>query len=330
MDRRRAVVGIVGLGGLGVLSKAIAQRDKVWRLGVLSIRARPVSIENDFQYGPFFKALRELGYVEGKNLVVEFRFAHGQYELLPALADELVRLKCDAIAVVNVPVVRAAQKATKTIPLVMLTSSDPVRDGLVVSLARPGGNTTGNSNMSADLSAKYVELAGTLFPKASTIGFLRNPANPAHEPAFKRMQAAAAKNGIRAVDIEAASAPQVEAGFSRAAKERVAAVFVGLDSHFLELRQQIVDAALKYRVPTICPNATYVVAGGLLSYGYDQADAFRHAATYVDRIFKGAKPADLPIEAPTTLRMTINLKTAKALGVTMPKEFLFRVDQVIE
>ena len=330
MDRRRAVVGIISLGGLGAFARAVAQPDKVWRLGVLSIRARPISLDNDFQYGPFLKALRQLGYVEGKNLVVEWRFAHGKYDLLPVLAEELVRLKVDAIVVINVPVIRAAQNATKTIPIVMLTSSDPVRDGFVASLARPGGNITGNSNLSGDLSSKYVELIATLFAKVSTIGFLRNPANPAHEDALRRMQTAAAKAGIRALPIEAESVSQIEAGFQRAAKEHVAAVFVGLDTHFFDLRQNIADSALKYRVPTIFSNSAFVVAGGLMSYGYDSTDAYRHAATYVSRIFKGAKPADLPIEAPTTLKLTISLKTAKALGVTMPKELLFRADQVIE
>lgn len=330
MDRRRALVGIAGLGGLGAFSKAIAQQGKVWRLGILSIRSRPVSLENDSQYSPFLKALRELGYVEGKNLVIEWRFAHGQYNLLPGLADKLVRLKVDAIAVLNVPVIRAAQKATKTIPIVMLTASDPVRDGFVASLARPGGNITGNSNLSGDLSPKWAELIATLFPKASTIGFLRNPSNPAHEDALKRMQTAATKTGIRALPIEAQSVPQIEAAITKAAKDHVAAMFVGLDSRFYELRQEIADLALKYRVPTIFPNASFVAAGGLMSYGYDPSDAFRHAATYVDRIFKGAKPADLPIEAPTTLRLTINLKTAKALGVKIPKELLYRADEVIE
>jgi putative ABC transport system substrate-binding protein len=328
MQARRRILWLIALGALPILS-SFAQ-GRVWRLGVLSIRARPISLESDVQYGSFLKGLRELGYVEGKNLVIEWRFAHAQYELLPVLASELVRLKVDVIAVVNVPVIRAAQDATRTIPIVMLSSSDPIGSGFVASLARPGGNITGLSNVTADLTSKYLDLLTALLPNASTIAFLLNPANTAQLVALKSFRTAADRLGIRTLGVKATTRQDLDTAFASAANEKAAAIIVGNDAVFFELRQSITDLRFKYRMPSIFAIRAFVDAGGLMSYGYDQSENYRHAATYVDRIFKGAKPADLPIERAATLRLIINRNAAKALGLTIPPQLLVRADEVIE
>ncbi len=327
--RRKLLLGLIAFGALPVPS-SLAQQGKVWRLGVLSIRSRPISLESDVQYGPFLKGLRELGYVEGKNLVIEWRFAHAQYDLLPVLASELVRLKVDVIAVVNVPVIRAVQDATRTIPIVMLSSSDPIGSGFVSSLARPGGNITGLSNVTADLTSKYLDLLTALLPNASTIAFLLNPANTAQLVALKSFQTAADKLGIRTLGVKATTRQDLDIAFASAAKEKAAAIIVGNDAVFFELRQSITDLCFKYRMPSIFAIRAFVDAGGLMSYGYDQSESYRHAATYVDRILKGAKPADLPVERAATLRLIINRNAAKALGLTIPPQLLVRADEVIE
>jgi len=329
MKMRRTLLALIALGALPVFG-SLAQQGKVWRVGVLSIRSRPISLDNDYQYGPFLKGMRELGYVDGENLAIEWRFAHGQYELLPVLAAELVRLKADIIVVVNVPVIRAAQQATKTIPIVMLTSSDPVGAGFVASLARPGGNITGLSNINADVSSKYLELLTVIIPKLSTVAFLLNPANSSHRVMLRNIQATAAKAGIKTLPMEAATPQQLESAFAVAAKERAGAIIVGADTLFLELRQKIVDLTLRYRMPSMFWQRLYVEAGGLMSYGQNTADAYRHAATYVDKILKGTKPGDLPVELATKLQLVINRKTATALGLTISPELLLRADEVIE
>ncbi len=329
MRMRRRFLALIALGVLPVFP-SLAQQGRVWRVGILSIRPRPVSLDNDFQYEPFLKGLRELGYIEGKNLAIEWRFAHAQYELLPELAAELVRLKVDVIAVVNVPVIRAAQQATKTIPIVMLTSSDPVGAGFVASLARPGGNITGLSNINVDLSSKYLELLTVIIPKLSTVAFLLNPANSLHRVTLRNIQATAAKAGIKTLPMEAATPQQLESIFATTAKKRAGAIIVGIDTLFLDLRQKIVDLTLRYRIPSMFSQRLFVEAGGLMSYGADFADSSRHAATYVDKIFRGAKPADLPVELATKLQLVINRKTATALGLTISPELLLRADEVIE
>jgi putative ABC transport system substrate-binding protein len=329
MDARRRLLTFVALAALPALP-ALAQSARVWKVGVLSIRPRPLSLEADVQYGPFIAGLRDLGYVEGRNLAIEWRFAHGNYGLLPGLAAELVGLNVDVIAVVNIPVIRAAQDATKTIPIVMLTSSDPVGAGFVASLARPGGNITGLSNTNIDFSAKYLELLNTVVPNLSSIAFLVNTHNPSHRVILKDIQAAAAKTGIATVPVEVAGEPQLEPGFSSAARQGAKAVIAGIDSMFLELRQKIVDLSFKYRLPGIYSHRFFVEAGGLMSYGQDFARNYRHAAVYVDKIFKGAKPAELPVERASNLQLIINRKAAKVFGITVPTPLLLRADEVID
>jgi putative tryptophan/tyrosine transport system substrate-binding protein len=328
MMKRRKLMALFLVAGLPF--SALAQPAKVWRLGILSIKSRPRSLDDDLQFGPFLRGLRELGYEEGKNLTIEGRFAHGDYELLPGLAAELVRLNVDVIAAHNAPVIRAAQRATTTIPIVMLTSSDPVGSGFVASLARPGGNITGPSNINADLSSKYVELLTILSPRLSSVAFLFNPENRANRIASERIEVAARKRDILVLRVEAKTSSQLYTALSSAAQEKPDGMIVALDARFIELRQTIVDLTLKYRIPSLFPNRWFVDVGGLMSYGQDFTENSRHAATYVDRIFRGAKPADLPVETATRLELVINRKTARTLGLSFPQELLLRADAVID
>ena len=332
MNRRREFL-IASGAGLCTLAAPLAsfaqQQGKVWRIGILSVRSRPVSFEGD-SYGVFLKGLRELGYFEGKNIVIEWRFAEGKYEGLPGLAAELVGLKVDVLAVVNTSVIRAARKATSTIPIVMLTSSDPVGSGFVASLARPGGNITGLSNVIGDIAPKYVELLTIVVPKLSRVAVLLNPANTQHRSTFSNIQTAAANAGIKAFPVEAETAQQVESAFTAMVQQRAGAMIVAIDARFTDYLPQILGLAARNRMPAMFPERGYVEAGGLMSYGQDFAESYRRAATYVDKIFKGAKPAELPVEQPTKFELVINRKTAKALGLTIPQELLLRADKVIE
>jgi len=328
MTRRRELLLWFVLAGLP--HPTFAQAGKVWRLGILSIRARPLALEGDVQYGAFLQGLRDLGYIDGKNLAIEWRFAHGNYDLLPSLAADLVRLNVDVIAAVNVPVIRAAKQATKTIPIVMLTSSDPVGSGFVASLAHPGGNITGLSNINVDLSAKYLELLEALVPRLARVGFLMNPANPNHGISLTNIEKAAAKARVRVLPLSGNQPADIDRAFGTAAKEKIDGLIVAIDSRFTEMREQIVQLTRKQRLPSIFPNRPFVEIGGLMSYGQDFSDTYRRAAAYVDKLFKGAKPSDLPVETASTLQLIINRTTARELGLTVPAEMLLRADAVID
>jgi len=274
--------------------------------------------------------MRELGYVEGNNLIIEWRFANGEYERLPGMAAQLVQLKVDAIMALGPPGVIAAQKATTTIPIVMVVSADPVGAGFVKSLGRPGGNITGFSNLAGDLSSKHLEMLLTIVPKLSRVAILVNPANPAHSTIPKNVQAAAQKAGIKVMAVEAPTPNEIESAFSKMARENAGAVIVALDPLFIQQVLQIAAQTTKHRLPSTFAFREAVEAGGLLSYGQNQVEIYRRAAGYVDKIFKGARPADLPVEQPTTLELFINRKTAKALGLTIPHSLLISADKVIE
>jgi putative ABC transport system substrate-binding protein len=327
---RRKLVIALGLGALSAALPVLAQQPaKMWRIGVLSIRSRPLSFAGD-TYGLLLDGMRELGYVEGKNIAIEWRFADGNYERLPGLAAELVRLKVDVILVVNVLVIRAAQQATSTIPIVMLTSSDPVGSGFVASLARPGGNITGLSNVTTDLGPKYLELLRAMIPKLSRVAVLLNPVNPQNRVLYKNIQTAAAKVGIKVSPAEVKTSQQIESAFAAMAQARAEAMIVAPNTLLIALGRQIAELAARYRMPSMFWTREFVEAGGLMSYGQSSTDAYRRAAVYVDKIFKGAKPADLPIEQPTKFELVINRKTAQALGLSIPQELLLRADEVIE
>ena len=276
----------------------------------------------------FQKGLRELGYVEGQNIIVEWRLAEGRFERLPEFAAELVRLKVDVIYAPADPYVEVARKATTTIPIVFAVVADPVGRGFVQSLARPGGNITGLSNVSRELAGKRLELLKETVAGVSRIGVLTNPATSALT--WPETEAAARALGVQLLVQEAREVGDLEGAFAAMKRGGVAAVIKLPDAMFYAQRRRIADLALKHRLPVMSAFRDFVEAGGLMAYGADIGDLIRRSATYVDKILKGAKPADLPVEQPTKFELVINTKTAKAIGLTVPPSLLFRADHVIE
>jgi putative ABC transport system substrate-binding protein len=278
----------------------------------------------------FRDATRQLGYIEGRNIRFEYRFADGILDRLPGLAAELVQLNPSVIVSEALPANLAVQKATSTIPIVMGTGADPVGFGVVKSLARPGGNITGPANFAEELASKQLDLMRELLPRLSRVGFLVNVTNPVHVPQWNETQAAAAKAAIALVPVEIDKPEQLEAAFATFVRERADILLVPPDVFFNAHRRQIAELAASARLPAIYFNRMQAKDGGLMSYGPDLNESYRRAATYVDKILKGAKPADLPIEQPTKIQLVINLKTAKALGLGIPPQLLARADEVIE
>ncbi len=274
--------------------------------------------------------MRELGYVEGKNFTIQWRFADGNYERLPRLAAELAQLKVDVIVAGTTLSVQAARQAMRTTPIVMVAVPDPVGEGFVARLARPGGTITGLSNIVTEVSAKHLELLRAAVPKLSRAAVLINPPNPSDALILEQIQGAAYSRGVKVNAVEASTARQIEAGFAEMTRTRTEALIVAADSYFDVQREQIAKIAIKNRLPTISSNREMTEAGGLMSYGQDLTEHYRRAATYVDKILKGAPPGTLPVEQPTLLEFVINHKTAKALGLTIPQELLLRADKVIE
>jgi putative ABC transport system substrate-binding protein len=296
------------------------------RVGVLHPRTHP-----DPQINAFLQGLRELGWIEGKNIVLEYRWAEGRPDRVSDLAAELVRLKVDVIFAGNTSVAVAAKNATGTIPIVMATGGDPVRLGLAASLARPGGNVTGvSSSVGMDTLGKGLELLNETVPNVRRVAVLSNPANPAHALAIRHLKDTARSVRVQLQLLEARGPNEFDSAFAAMARERAEALLIVLDPLFGIHRAQLRDLAAKSHIPAMYGSREYTEAGGLMSYGPDYRDNFRRAATYVDKILKGAKPADLPIEQPTKFELVINLKTAKALGLTIPPSVLARADQVIE
>ena len=326
MNRRDAVVALVALGAAVGSRASLAQpQGKIWRVGILSPTSASLSSSNA---NAFLKRMRELGYIEGRNLVVEWRFADGRLERLPGLAAELVQLKVDVIVVQSSPAISAAQKATTTIPIVMTSAGDPVRSGFVKSLARPGGNITGLSIMSGDTGAKLLELLRSVVPKLSRVAMLTPSAT--YGAISQSVQATAQKAGVKTLVAEASTPQEIENAFSMMVREKADAVIVGSPSVFGQQHRQIAELALKYRMPSMFQDRVTVENGGLISYGQKITDFYERSATYVDKILKGAKPGDLPVEQPVSFELVVNLKTAKALGLTIPQTILVRADEVIE
>ena len=274
--------------------------------------------------------MQELGYVEGKTLSLTWRFAEGRYERLPALATELVRAKVDVILAGTTLSVQAARQATADIPIVMVAVPDPVGEGFVARLARPGGNVTGLSNIVTELSAKHLEMLRSVVPKLSRVAVLLHPQNPSDSLILEQLQGAAYASGVKILPIEASTAAQIEAGFAAMRRARSEALIVAADSYFDMQRDQIAKFAIANRLPMISSSRQLTHAGGLMSYGQDLAQHYRRAATYVDRILKGGKPASLPVEQPTVLDLVLNRKTANLLDLVLPQELVFRANQVIE
>jgi putative tryptophan/tyrosine transport system substrate-binding protein len=328
MDRRTFIGSIAG-GVLAVPRGAFArQQGKVWRVGFLIYR-RLAPSETDY-YRAFPKGMRELGYVEGRNLLIEWRSADGKFERLPNLAAELVQLKVDVIVTGGTVATSAAQKATTAVPIVMGATNDAVASGFVKSLARPGGNITGISDLAVDLSAKDLEILLSVVPKLSRLAVLVNPRNLTHGKIVKDLQTAALKTDVKILPLEAQTPQEIENAFSTMRQQSAEAFFVGLDAFLIQQAGQIADLATRYRIASMFGIREHAEVGGLMSYGPSLSECYRRAATYVDKILKGAQPGDLPVEQPTKFELVINMKTAKALGLTIPPSLLFRADVVIE
>jgi ABC-type uncharacterized transport system substrate-binding protein len=302
------------------------QTKKVPRIGYLTLRASPLDIDK-----ALLQSLRDLGYVDGRNITIEYRWAAGKTELLPTLAEELVRLKVDIIVVSSTPAAQAAKNATRTIPIVMTGTADPVGTGLVASLARPGGNVTGMSGILPELAGKRLALLREILPKLSSVAFLAHGGDPAHLLFIKEAQEAAGRLGMKFQPVVINGFEEFESAFSSIVKERTGALIVQpLFVGNIDGGRRIADLAVKNRLPTISDGTRFADAGGLLFYGPHRIDQYRRAATYVDKILRGAKPADLPVEQPMKFEFVINLKTAKQIGVTIPQSVLFRADRVIK
>ena len=324
-----SILLVVMLLAVAVIAGA-QQPTKVPRIGYVSGTGDGT---NQGQYIEAFRqGLRDLGYVEGKNIVIEYRGAEGKSERIPSLVAELVELKVDVlIAPTAQGSIHAAKQATKTIPIVMVTQVDPVAAGLVDSLARPGGNITGLTTLQRDLSGKRLVLLTEVVPRLSRVGVLRDPDGQTGAIGFKDYEAAARTLEIRLQSLDVrGSDPDLEGAFREAVKGRANAVITITNGPLFRNSKRISDLSLKNRLPSMYEGSTWVEAGGLMSYSANDFELFRRAATYVDKILKGAKPADLPVEQPTKFEFVINLKTAKALNLTIPQSVLFRTDKVIK
>lgn len=330
MNKRRKLIIAIGSSALVVAPLgALAQQSKIWRVGLLSPRSRPASLDSDV-FGAFLQGMRDFGYVEGKNLLVESRFADEKHELLPGLAAELVQLKVDVIVAGSSQAISAAQKATTTIPIIMGSTGDPVGSGFVKSLAHPGGNITGLTTMSTDVSGKRIELLHGMVPKLSRVGVLVDPTSSSYRTQLTNIQLAARSLGLGVSPMEARSEQEIRNAFTTMNREKVGAVVVTVVALYIQRARQIAELAAQHRLSSIAGFREYAKAGGLMSYGASFDDMYRRAATYVVKIFKGANPGELPVEQPTKFELIINGKTAKALGLTIPQSLLIGVDRVIE
>ncbi len=322
-----AVVLLLLAGGL--VGAAAQPQANVPRVGYLS-PGSPSDLGRQRRLEAFRQGLRDLGYVEGQNITLESRWAEGEYDRYPALVADLVRLKVHVIVAVGGRATQVAQMATRTIPIVMSVVIDPLGSGLVSSLARPAGNVTGLSNMASDLVGKQFEVLKQAVPEISRVALLWNSANPGSAPQLREAEAAARALGVRLQTLEARVPQEIDSAFAAMTRERAGALVVLADAILLNQRKQIAELAAMKRLPSASAMGEYAEAGGLIAYSANFLDLERRAATFVDKILKGAKPGDLPIEQPTKFDLVINLKTAKALGLTIPPALLLRADQVIE
>jgi putative ABC transport system substrate-binding protein len=303
------------------------QPGKIPRIGYMTAGGS----RNDPGFMAFWEGLHNLGYIEGKTVAIEFRTAEAKLDRIPDLVAELVRLKLDVIVITAQPAVLAARQATKTIPIVMIGSFDPVTTGIIESLARPGGNITGTTRLQRELGGKRLELLKETVPRIARVGVLWNPDSPGPHQAFKEYETAASalKIQLRSLEVRSPNA-DFEAIFRDATKDRTNALITARNSVLDRHQNQLADLAIKIQTPSMCERRQYVEAGCLMSYSANDEECYRRAAYYVDRIVKGAKPAYLPVEQPTKFEFVINLKTAKQIGVTIPQSVLFRADKVIK
>jgi putative ABC transport system substrate-binding protein len=324
MNRRETLIAFPALLAAPLAALGQAKPRRIGFLGTGSASAMTKPIE------ALRTALRELGYVEGRNLVIEYRWGDGDAERLPGLAEDLIRLKVELIVVWATPAALAAKRATASLPIVTLSVADPVSTGLIASLARPGGNVTGMANLTETVTSKQLELLARVVPGISRVAILRYPDNPALAPQVKSAEATARPLGLQLQIVDVRAVKDFDAAFAAMREARTGGVLVLADALFLSERVRIAELAAKHRLPTAFGRAENVEAGGLMSYGSSVTEQFRRGAVYVDKILKGAKPADLPVEQASTFEFVVNLKTAKALGIQFPQQLLVRADRVIE
>jgi len=325
--KRREFITLLGGTAAWPLAARAQQAGKVHRIGVLETISTTLNVANFYALR---EGLRQLGYAEGQNLVIEYRSADGRDDRFPGLARELLALKVDVIVTRGTPAAKAVKNATSTVPVVMMASGDPVGVGLVTSLARPGGNITGLSAIVGELSPKRLELIREIVPGLARIAVLANTSNDAVRRDWARIETAARSLGVQSQLLDLRESDALGPTFDDASARRADALVVVIDAITQANQQRIVDLAMKHRLPAIYSSREFVDAGGLISYGVSYPDLYRRAATYVDKILKGTKPADLPVVQPTKFELVINLKTAKALGIEVPPTLLARADEVIE
>ena len=322
---RRTFIALASAGLLAAPPAAPAQPapGKTARIGLLG--DVPSFLTEAFRQG-----LRELGYVEGQNIAIDYRAPEWKYERLPGLAAELVRLKVDVIVAASPPATEAAKQATSTIPVVFTVSGDPVAEGFVASLARPGGNITGLATIAPELVGKQLEMLKAVVPKVYRVAVLQNPSQQGHARAVREAKGAARTLGVELQILQARTPAEIDAAFAAMSRQRTGGALVLRDAVYRAQRAQIVALAAKHRIPAVYGLREEAEAGGLMAYGASVPQLFRRAATYVDKILKGAKPADLPVEQPTKFELVINLRTARALGLTIPPSLLAQADEVIQ
>jgi putative tryptophan/tyrosine transport system substrate-binding protein len=321
--RRRDFIALFGGSAAAWPLLARAQSGKVWRIGFIAHRYEKF-------YDPLFQGLRELGYTEGQNLIVERRYAEGHAERFQDFAAEMVRLKVDAVIVVTTPAAFAVRSATTTIPIIHPAAIDPVGTGLIASLAHPGGNITGLAVLNAETSAKRLELLREVVPGLSRGAVLWNAANPANSLAWKETEGAGRALGVALQSVEVRTLKDFDGAFATIAEQHPDILLVLQDALTLDFRKEIIGFTLKQQLPSMFVGKEWVEEGGLMSYGDRLPERYRRAADIVDRVLRGAKPADIPVEQPTLFELAVNLKTAKAIGLTLPPPFLARADEVIE
>jgi putative ABC transport system substrate-binding protein len=328
VKRREFVAGLALQPLLGMT--AFAQTPgKVWRVGVLTLRNEADFLASGYRE-QFLLGMRDLGYIEGRNLAMEYRYADGKVEAMPKLVGELVAANVDILVVAGNQSIAAAQKIAPGLPIVIATAIDPVGSGFAKSLANPGGNITGLSNMTSVIAAKQLEILLSLSPRRSRVAFLENPTNSAHAEVRKTLQAAATSSRVTLIMTQASTPETVVSAFQQMAAGKVDGVIVAIDGFFVGHRREIAALALRHRIASVFTTSPSVAAGGLMSYGQNFSDNYRRAAAFVDKILRGARPGDLPIEQSIRFELAINRTTAKALGIALPPDLLLRADQVIE
>jgi putative ABC transport system substrate-binding protein len=327
--KRRELIALLGGAAVGwpLVARAQQAAGKVWRIGMLETAPQDASAAN---LAAFQRGLRELGYVVGRNLVIDYRSSDGHNERLPDLASELVRLNVDLIVLRGTPQALAAKNATATIPIVMANVADPVGSGIVASLAKPGGNITGSSSFVTELESKRVELLKEMVPGVKRMATIRDFSNPATTVQWESEQAAARALAVEIQRFDVRDPVEITQAFESAIAAKIEALVVGVDTVTSTNRRQIVDLAARYKLPAIYQDGVFANDGGLISYGVSYPQLYYRAAVFVDKIFKGTKPADIPVEQPTKLELVINLKTAKTLGLSVPPGLLVNAEEVIE